>query len=105
MKGVLKDDCLSYSTVYTWVSRFKTGHLKVTDESRCGTLNSVTTHDKVAAVYDTVLKDRRISAKIIAENRSISRERVGHVIQNILDMRKLPAKWVPTFLNADQKHT
>ena len=46
--------------------------------------------------------DRRISAKSIADQLSISRERVGSTISEDLDMRKLSAKWVPKCLNADQ---
>jgi len=50
-----------------------------------------------------MLEDRRISAKSIAEQLGISRERVGSIIHEDLDMRKLSAKWVPKCLNADQK--
>jgi len=49
------------------------------------------------------LDDRRISAKSIAEQLGTSRERVGSIIHEDLDMRKLSAKWVPKCLNADQK--
>jgi len=49
------------------------------------------------------LEDRRISAKSIAEQLGISRERVGSIIHEDLDMRKLSAKWVTKCLNADQK--
>ena len=44
-----------------------------------------------------------ISAKSIAEQLGISRERVGSIIREDLDMRKLSAKWVRKCLNADQK--
>ena len=50
------------------------------------------------------MEDRRISAKSIAEQLGISRERVGSIIHEDLDMQKLSAKWVPECLNADQKH-
>jgi len=50
-----------------------------------------------------VLEDRRISAKLIAEQLGISHERVWSIIHEDLDMRKLSAKWVPKCLNADQK--
>ena len=46
---------------------------------------------------------RRISAKSIAEQLGISRERVGSLIYEDLDMRKLSTKWVPKCLNADEK--
>jgi len=49
------------------------------------------------------LEDRQISAKSIAEQLGISRERVGSIIHEDLDMRKLSAKWVPKCLNAYQK--
>ena len=46
---------------------------------------------------------RRISAKSIAEQLGISRDRVGSIIHEDLDMQKLSAKWVPKCLDADQK--
>jgi len=49
------------------------------------------------------LKERRISFKSTAEQLGISRERVGSIIHEDLDMRKLSAKWAPKCLNADQK--
>jgi len=42
-------------------------------------------------------------AKSIAEQLGISRERVGSIIHEDLDIQKLSAKWVPKCLNADQK--
>ena len=49
------------------------------------------------------LADRRISAKSIADHLVISRERVGSINHEDLDMRKLSTKWVPKCLNAYQK--
>jgi len=49
------------------------------------------------------LEDGQISAKSIVEQLGISRERVGSIIYEDLDMRKLSAKWVPKCLNSDQK--
>jgi len=49
------------------------------------------------------LEDRRISAESIAEQLGVSHERVGYIIHEDIDMRKLSAKWVPEGLKADQK--
>ena len=49
------------------------------------------------------MQDRRISAKSIAQQLRISHERVGSIIHEDLDMRKLSAKWALKCLNADQK--
>jgi predicted regulator of amino acid metabolism with ACT domain len=57
----------------------------------------------VDAIHSMILGDRRISAEKIAETLAISRESVGYTIHEILDTRKLSAKWVPKCLNADQK--
>jgi len=46
------------------------------------------------------LEDRRISAKSTSEQLGISRQRVGSIIHEETDMRKLSAKWVPKCLNA-----
>jgi len=67
------------------------------------TTQTVTTLDIIDQIHGLILEDRRISAKSIAEQLGISRERVGSVIHEDLDMRKLSAKWVPQCLNAVQK--
>ena len=54
-------------------------------------------------IHELILEDRRILAKSIAEQLGISRERVGSIIHEDLDMRKLSAKWIPKCLNADHK--
>jgi hypothetical protein len=42
-------------------------------------------------------------AKSIAEQLGTSREQVGSIIHEDLDMQKLSVKWVPKCLNTDQK--
>jgi len=63
----------------------------------------VTTLEIIDQIHELILEDCRISAKSIAEQLGISRERVGSIIHEDLDMQKLSAKWVPKCLNADQK--
>jgi len=63
----------------------------------------VTTPEIIDQIHELILGDRRISAKSIAEQLGISRERAGYVIYEDLYMRKLSAKWVPKCPSADQK--
>ena len=63
----------------------------------------MTTLEITDQIHELILEDRRISAKSIAEQLSISREWVGSIIHEDVGMRKLSAKWVPKCLNADQK--
>jgi len=94
----------SYVTVRNWVAQFKRGDFSTCDTPRSGRPKTVTTSEIIDEIHELMLEDRRISAKSVAEKPGISRERVGSIIHEDLDMRKLSAKWVPKYLNADQKH-
>jgi len=85
------------------VAQFKRGDFSTCDAPRYGRPKTVTTPEVIDQIHELILEDRRISAKSIAEKLGISRERVGSIIYEDLDMRKLSAKWVPKCLNAKQK--
>ena len=63
----------------------------------------MTTPEIIDQIHELILEDRRISAKSIAELLGFSRERVGSIIHEDLEMWNLSAKWVPKCLNANQK--
>ena len=77
------------------MAQFKRGDFPTCDAPRPGLPKTVTTPEIIDQIHELILEDRRISAKSTAQQLGISREG--------LDMRKLSAKWVPKFLNADQK--
>jgi len=52
-----------------------------------------------------VLDNRRMKVREIAETTGISKERVGYILHEELDMKKLCARWVPRLLTADKKRT
>jgi len=82
----------SYATVKNWVAQFKHGDFSTCDASRPGRPRTVTTLEIIDQIHELILEDIRISAKSIAEQLGISREQVGSVIHENLDMRKLSAK-------------
>ena len=92
----------SYAIVKNWVAQFKRGDFSTCDAPRPGRPKAVTTPEIIDQIHELILEDRRISAKSIAEQLGISRERVGSIIHSDLDMRKLSVKWVPKCMNADQ---
>jgi len=53
----------------------------------------VTTPEIIEQIHELIFEDRWISAKSIAEQLGISRERNGSIVHEYLDMRKLSAKW------------
>ena len=93
----------SYATVKNWAAQLKRGDFSTCDAPRPGRPKTVTTLEIIDQIHELILEDRRISAKSMAEQLGISRERVGSIILEDFDMRKLSAKWVPKCLNADQK--
>ena len=93
----------SYATVKNWVTQFKPCDFSTCDAARPGRPKTVTTPEIIDKIHELILEDRRIWAKSIAEQLDISRERVGSIIHEDLDKRKLSAKWVPKCLKADQK--
>jgi hypothetical protein len=52
-----------------------------------------------------VLDDRWMNVREIAETIGISKERVGYILHEEFDMKKLCARWVQRLLTADQKRT
>ena len=89
----------SYATVKNWVAQFKRGDFSTCDAPRPGRPKTVTTPEIIDQIHELILEHSRISAKSIAEQLGISSERVGPIIHEDVDMRKLSAKWVPRCLN------
>jgi len=85
------------------VVQFNRGNFSTRDAPRPGRPKTVTTPVIIEQIHELILEDRHIYAKSIAGHLGISRERVGSIIHEDLDMLKLSAKWVPKCLNADQK--
>jgi len=77
------------------VVQFKRGDFSTCYAPRPGRPKIVTAPEIIDHIHELILEDRRISSKSIAEQLGISRERVGSIIHEDLDMRKLSAKWVP----------
>ena len=86
-----------------WVTQFKHGDFSTCEALLRGRAKTVTTPEIIVQIHELILEDRRISGHPVAEQLAISHERVGSIIPEDLDMRKLFAKWVPKCLNADQK--
>jgi len=73
-----------YATVKNWVARFKLGDFTTYDSPRPGRPKTVTTPEIIDQIHQPNFEDRRISAKSIAEQLGISRERVGSIIHEDL---------------------
>ena len=103
MKETLGEHAPSYAIVKNCVAQFKRGDFSTCDEPRPRRPKTENTPEVIDKIHEPILEHRRISTKSIAKQLRISRERVGSIIHEHLDMRKLAAKCVPKCLNADKR--
>jgi len=68
------------------MAKFKRGNFSTCAAPRPGRPKTVTTPEFIDEIHELILEDCRISAKSIAEQLGISRERVGSIIHEDLDM-------------------
>jgi transposase len=94
-----------FSTIKKWAAEFKRGRTSLEDDPCEGRPNSATTPEIIEQVHDMVLDDRRMKVREIAETIGISKEHVGYILHEELDMKKLCARWAPRLLTANQKHS
>ena len=88
---ILRKHAPSYATVKkNCVAQFKRD-FSTCDAPRPGRPKTVTTPEIIDQIHGLILEDRRISAKSIAEQLGISHERVGSIIHEDLDLRKISA--------------
>ena len=84
----------TYAIVKNWMAWVKRLDFFTCDAPRPGRPKTVTTPEIIYQIHELISEDRQISAKSIAEQLGISREWIGTIIHEDLDMQKLSAKWV-----------
>jgi histone-lysine N-methyltransferase SETMAR len=99
---VYGDSSPLFSTIKKWAAEFKRGRTSLQADPREGRPKSATTPKIIEQVHDMVLDDRRMKAREIAKTIGISKECVGYILHEELDMKKLCARWVPRLRTADQ---
>ncbi|GFW01902.1 histone-lysine N-methyltransferase SETMAR [Trichonephila clavipes] len=103
LDSVYGDSAPSFTTVKFWAAEFKRGRKSLEVDKRSGLPNTTTTDENMAKVNQMVLDDHGIKVREIAEVMNNSKERVCHILNQHLGMRKLSARWVPRLLPLDQK--
>ena len=96
------DSSPSFSTIKKWAAEFKRGPTSLEDNPREGRPKT-STPEITEQVHNMVLDDRQMKVCKISETIGISKERVGYILHEELDMKKLCARWVLCLLTADQK--
>jgi histone-lysine N-methyltransferase SETMAR len=102
---VYGDSFPSFSTIKKWAAELKRGRTSLEDNPREGRPKSATTPEIIRQVHDMVLDDWWMKVCEIDETIGISKECVGYILHEELDIKKLCVRWVAHLLTADQKRT
>ncbi|GBP53757.1 Putative uncharacterized protein FLJ37770 [Eumeta japonica] len=103
MVSVLHESAPSYTMVKKWARLFQQGRESCEDDPRPGRPVTVVTEENVRKIEKFVLTDQRIKLWQITEELQISKERVGEIIHEHMNMRKISARWVPKMLTPFDK--
>ncbi|KAF7272963.1 hypothetical protein GWI33_014291 [Rhynchophorus ferrugineus] len=91
------------STIEDWHAKFRCGEMSTEDGERSGRPKKFVSDHNIKKIHKIILNGRKLKLSEIADTLKISIERVHHIIQEYLGMRKLCAKWVLRELTFDQK--
>jgi len=97
------DTTLSRTMVLKWQKAFKKSRENVEDDPGSGRPISSADEYNVEVVRAVMAKDRRLSARMIAEETGLDKYAVHRILTDHLDMRKLCTKLVPKNLSVEQK--
>ncbi|GFT70951.1 putative mariner transposase [Trichonephila clavipes] len=89
------------STVEKWFAKFKRDKMSPEDDARSGRPKEAVTDENIKKVCKIIFDNRTVKLIKIPESLKISKERVGHIVNEYLDKRKLCSKWVPRELTID----
>ena len=92
LNSVYGDFAPLFTTVKFWAAELKRGRKSLGDDERSGRSKTTTTDENIAKVHQMVLDGRRIKMREIAEVTNMSKERVRHILNQHLGMRKLSAR-------------
>jgi len=95
LQEVCGNSVVDRSTVSRWESRFREGRVSNQDDPRSGRSVTATDDTSVVIVSTQLEEDRRKSFEEIAS--------VFRIVTQILQKRKVAAKWVPHQLSEEQK--
>ncbi|GBP84488.1 Putative uncharacterized protein FLJ37770 [Eumeta japonica] len=102
MVSVLQESAPSYDG-QKWARLFQQGRESCEDDPRAGRPVTVVTEENVRKIEKFVLADRRIKLWQIAEELQISKERVGEIIREHMNMKKISVRRIPKMLTPFDK--
>ena len=94
------EGCISRSGVRYWYKEFKNGRTDLADLHRSG---RPVENERVEEIQQILEEFPFASARYISATLAISKGKVIRILKQELGLKKCTARWVPHFLNEDQK--
>ena len=94
---------MTKTRAYEWYKSFQDGREDVEDDERPERPSTSTTDENVEKVKEMVMNDRRITIREVADDVGISIGSCHTIFSNVLGMKRVAAKFVPKWLNFEQK--
>ena len=95
-------ETLSCAAVFQWWRHFKDGNTRVIDKARSGRPSTAVTDVNIAKAAELLENDRRLKLRELSASLNTSFERTLHIVTEILQMRRVCARWVPRNLTEEQ---
>jgi transposase len=86
---VYGDSSLSFSTIKKWAAEIKRDRTSLEDDPREGRPKRATPPEIIQQMHNILLDDRWMKVLEIAETKDISKESVGYILREELDMKRL----------------
>ncbi|XP_025155020.1 putative uncharacterized protein FLJ37770 [Harpegnathos saltator] len=94
---------MSQSRVYEWYKRCHEDREDIEDDARSGRPSTSTSDKNVKKVKEIVPANRRITIREVAEEIGISYDSCEAIFTNVLNMKRVTAKFIPKLLNFQRK--
>ena len=99
LQEAFKEEAFSKTQVYEWYSRFKGGEMSCEDQPRSGRND-----ENLEKVHNAINADHRRTNDEISEINGLSWSSCQWMLTEDLNMKHVPAKFVPRLLTEDQKN-
>ena len=94
---------VSYDTVHWWKKKFDSGLESIENAPKSGRPRSACYDNNVSKEKEIVERDASYTVRNIAQMVGFLLSRARYILKNILNVRKISARWVPHLLSDSQK--
>ena len=97
------DESIGITQIKKWYRRFKIGRTSVDSDLRSGRPSLTTTPENIELVRLAIEGDRRLTVRELENDLGIPKATVWEILNKILGMTRVSAKFIPKLLTTEQK--